>query len=154
VRGADVTFSAPGVDSWSTAACYSFGMALDSFVTGLAHIGIRIHDLARSEAFYAQLGFVHVWGPVGPENVAAMRHPSGLELNFIVNAPDANATNVLMDVAEKHPGITHIALKITSVREVEAALQAAGIPLSGRRGDVAVFVRDPDRNVIELASDA
>jgi hypothetical protein len=40
------------------------------------------------------------------------------------------------------------------VSEVEAALQAAGIPLSGRRGDVAVFVRDPDRNVIELASDA
>jgi lactoylglutathione lyase len=129
-------------------------MALDSLVTGLAHIGIRVHDLARSEAFYAHLGFVHAWGPLGPEHVAAMRHPSGLELNFIVNAPDANAPNVLMDIPDKQPGITHIALTITSVSEVEAALQSAGIPISGRRGSVALFVRDPDRNVIELAADA
>jgi lactoylglutathione lyase len=131
-------------------------MTLRSLVTGLAHIGIRVHDLARSEAFYAQLGFEHAWGPVGPDNVAAMRHPSGLELNFIVNAPDPEAGNVLMDVAEKHPGITHLALHVTDVGAVEAGLVRAGIAISGRRGEDpvrAVFVRDPDRNVIELTSD-
>jgi lactoylglutathione lyase len=128
-------------------------MALRSLVTGLAHIGIRVHDYARSRAFYSHLGFEHAWGPTGPDNVAAMRHPSGLELNFIVNAKNANLPNVLMDNDDKFAGVTHIALAITDVAAVEAALERAAIPISGRRGAVALFVRDPDRNVIELAAD-
>jgi lactoylglutathione lyase len=131
-------------------------MELRTLVTGLSHVGIRVHDYDRSRAFYALLGFEHAWGPVGPDNVAAMRHSSGLELNFIVNAPGPNAANILMDVADKHPGITHLALRVSDVAGVEAALQAAGVAISGRRGEDpvrAVFVRDPDRNVIELASD-
>lgn len=131
-------------------------MELRTLVTGLSHIGIRVHDYGRSRAFYALLGFEHAWGPVGPDNVAAMRHASGLELNFIVNAPRPNDANVLMDVADKHPGITHLALRVSDVAAVEAALQAAGVAISGRRGEHpvrAVFVRDPDRNVIELAND-
>ena len=128
-------------------------MALRSHVQGLAHIGIRVHDLARSRAFYEKLGFVFEWGPAGPEPVAAMRHASGLELNFILNAPASSEPNVLMDVREKHPGITHFALKIDNVDAVEGALADAGIRTSGKRGSVALFVRDPDGNVIELASD-
>ena len=111
-----------------------------SFVKGLAHIGIRVHDLARSRAFYEQLGFTFAWGPAGPEPVAAMNHPSGLELNFILNAPQAKEPNILMDVAEKHAGITHFALKISDVAAAEAALNEAGIVLSGKRGTVAIFV--------------
>jgi lactoylglutathione lyase len=136
--------------------CYNQSMELRTLVIGLSHIGIRVHDYDRSRAFYALLGFEHAWGPVGPDNVAAMRHPSGLELNFIVNAPDPNATNILMDVADKHPGITHLALQVSDVGAIENALKAAGVAISGHRGENpvrAVFVRDPDRNVIELAND-
>ena len=61
-------------------------MALNAQVTGLSHIGIRVHDTARTRAFYERLGFEWLWGPAGPEPVAAMKHPSGLELNFILNA--------------------------------------------------------------------
>src|SRR6185312_6279572 len=125
-------------------------------VTGLAHIGIRIHDLARSRAFYEQLGFHWAWGPAGPEPVAAMTHHSGLELNFIINAPDAKRPNILMDIADKHPGITHIALKIADIAATESELKTAGIAVSGRRGANpvhALFIRDPDGNVIELAAD-
>jgi ribosome maturation factor RimP len=128
-------------------------MALDAHVSGLAHIGIRVHDYERSRAFYERLGFAHAWGPYGPEQVAAVRHASGLELNFIINAPAATEPNVLMDVAEKHPGITHIALQVADLQAVETELAAAGVLLSGRRGTRAVFVRDPDGNVIELATD-
>ena len=122
-------------------------------VQGLSHIGIRVHDLARSRAFYEQLGFRFEWGPAGPEPVAAMRHVSGLEINFILNAKSATAPNVLMDVPEKHAGYTHIALKIDDVAGTEAALTRAGIAITGRRGAAALFIRDPDRNVIELAAD-
>jgi len=128
-------------------------MSLASQVTGLSHIGIRAHDVARTRAFYEHLGFKWSWGPAGPEPVAAMTHPSGLELNFILNARDAQKPNILMDVAEKHAGITHIALAVTDVVATKAALEAAGIKISGTRGSAAIFVRDPDGNVIELAAD-
>ena len=128
-------------------------MSLSTHVQGLSHIGIRVHDLARSRAFYEKLGFIFAWGPFGPEPVAAMRHPSGLELNFILNAPAAKAPNVLMDVADKHAGITHVALKIDDLAAAEAALKELGVALTGKRGDAALFVRDPDGNVIELATD-
>ena len=128
-------------------------MSLASQVTGLSHIGIRVHDLARTRAFYECLGFAWAWGPAGPEPVAAMTHPSGLELNFILNAPEAASPNILMDVPQKHAGITHIALAIDDVAATRASLEAAGIKISGARGTAALFVRDPDGNVIELAAD-
>jgi lactoylglutathione lyase len=124
-------------------------------IDGLAHIGIRVHDLERSLRFYAALGFTKTLGPVGPEPVAILDHPSGLELNLILNAPSADEPNVLMDVEAKHPGITHIALLCPDIMAAKRALEGAGIPLSGgpvRFGPRAqgIFVRDPDRNVIEL----
>jgi lactoylglutathione lyase len=130
-------------------------MSPGELVIGLSHIGIRVRDYTRARAFYELLGFKHAWGPVGPEQVAAMRHDSGLEINLIVNAVDS-APNILMDVPEKHAGFTHFALKIEDVAAAEAALAAAGIEITGRRGTNpvnAIFVRDPDRNVIELAAD-
>ena len=124
-------------------------------IAGLAHIGIRVHDLERALRFYELLGFRKIAGPLGPEPVAILSHPSGLELNLILNAPSAGEPNVLMDMPDKHPGITHIALLCPDIMAAKGRLEAAGIPLSGgpeRLGpDVeAIFVRDPDRNVIEL----
>ena len=124
-------------------------------IVGLAHIGVRVHDLERSVAFYALLGFRKTAGPIGPEPVAILEHASGLELNLILNAPRASVPNILMDVPEKHPGITHFALLCPDIMAAKERLEAAGISLSG--GPVrfspqaqAIFVRDPDRNVIEL----
>ena len=125
-----------------------------ALIRGLAHVGIRVHDLARSRAFYEQLGFAFVVGPIGPEPVAILRHPTGVEINLILNATEATAPNVLMDGPEKHAGYTHVALAIDDVEAMQAALAEAGIATSGTRGGTplaAVFVRDPDRNVIELA---
>src|SRR3569832_1203701 len=120
---------------------------------GLSHIGIRVHVLCRSRAFFELLGFDFAWGPAGPEPVAAMRLPSGLELNFILNAASPQSPNILMDVPEKHAGITHVALKIGDLKSAEAMLNDLGITITGRRGSAALFVRDPDGNVIELAAD-
>ncbi len=124
-------------------------------ITGLAHVGIRVHDMERSARFYALLGFVKTAGPIGPEPVAILEHPSGVEINLVLNAPQASAPNILMDVPEKHPGITHISLHCPDILAAKAALEAAGFPLSGgpmRLGPDAqgIFVRDPDKNVVEL----
>lgn len=124
-------------------------------VTGIAHVGIRVHELERSVRFYEKLGFRLTAGPLGAEPVAILEHPSGIELNLILNSADANATNVLMDAPVKQPGITHLALLCPDILAAKASLEAAGVPLSGgpqRFGPKAqgIFVRDPDRNVIEL----
>lgn len=124
-------------------------------IDGLAHVGIRVHDLARSVAFYELLGFRKTAGPIGPEPVAILEHPSGIEINLVLNAPRPSEPNVLMDVEPKRPGITHIALLCRDLAVARRELEAAGVALSGgplrfETGDSAIFVRDPDRNVIEL----
>lgn len=124
-------------------------------VAGLAHIGIRVHDLDRSAGFYALLGFRKTAGPIGPEPVAILEHPSGLEINLVLNAPLPREPNILMDVAEKHPGITHFALLCADIAAAQERLAVAGILPSGgpmRLGELALalFVRDPDGNVVEL----
>ncbi len=100
-------------------------------ISGLAHIGIRVHDLERSVRFYELLGFTKTAGPIGPEPVAILDHPSGVEVNLVLNATNANEPNVLMDVPEKHPGITHFALLCPDIMAAKERLEAAGIPLSG-----------------------
>jgi lactoylglutathione lyase len=124
-------------------------------ITGLAHIGIRVHDLDRSVRFYELLGFTKTAGPIGPEPVAILEHPSGLEINLVLNAPLASEPNILMDVPDKHAGVTHFALLCPDILEAKARLEGAGISLSGGPiqfgpGAKGIFVRDPDRNVIEL----
>ena len=117
-------------------------------ISGLAHIGIRVHDLERSVRFYELLGFTKTAGPIGPEPVAILDHPSGIEVNLVLNAPSANEPNVLMDVPEKHPGITHFALLCQDIMAAKERLEAAGIPLSGGPvrfgpGAQGIFLRDP-----------
>lgn len=124
-------------------------------ISGLAHLGIRVHDLERSLRFYELLGFYKTAGPIGSEPVAILEHPCGLEINLVLNAPGAAEPNILMDVPDKHPGITHFALLCADIGAAQARLEAAGTALSGGpvrfpTGAQAIFVRDPDRNVIEL----
>ena len=123
-------------------------------ITRINHVGLRVRDLAVTRAFYEQLGFEFLAGPVGPEPVAIMEHPSGVNINFILNAsPDASPANLLMDEATKHTGYTHIALEVTDAASVEQQLEAAGIEITEKVefGDAYFFfVRDPDGNVIEF----
>lgn len=123
-------------------------------ITRINHVGLRVRDLAVTRAFYEQLGFDFLVGPVGPEPVAIMEHPSGVNINFILNAsPDASSSNVLMDETAKHTGYTHIALEIDDAESVEQQLDAAGIEITETveyGGAYFFFIRDPDGNVIEF----
>jgi lactoylglutathione lyase len=127
-------------------------------VRRIDHVGVRVADAARSEAFYAKLGFEAVWRG-GPEPVVILRNAAGVEINLIVNAdPAHDGHNALMDAPPKRAGWTHVALGIDDVDRAVEALAALGVELSGgpvRLGDGrSIFVRDPDRNVIELRGPA
>jgi lactoylglutathione lyase len=122
----------------------------------VGHIGIRVKDRERSKAFYRKRGFEPVRD--NPDDtVIIVRNKNDVEINFIVNANDENSgKNVLMDVDVKYPGFTHVALEVPSIEGAAAALEEAGIQTSGNRthGEttVALFIRDPDRNVIEFVA--
>jgi lactoylglutathione lyase len=120
------------------------------------HIGIRVRNLDYALAFYGVLGFDLVRRAEG-DDVAIIRNERGVELNLVFNANAGNpSANILMDVPEKLPGYTHIALRVASIPATIAALKENGIAITqgpvafGEAGHVSVFIRDPDRNVIEL----
>lgn len=122
-------------------------------ITGINHIGLRVTDLQTSRQFYEQLGFEFIVGPVGPEPVAIMEHPSGVNINLILNSTDKTPSNVLMDIPDKHTGYTHVALEITDTDAVEAQLVKLGIEITEKveyEGAKFFFIRDPDSNVIEF----
>jgi len=124
-------------------------------ITRINHVGIRVSDLAQSRAFYEKLGFEFIVGPVGPEPVAIMEHPCGININFILNADSQSNTNMLMDVPQKYPGYTHMALEVTDIQAISEQLSKLEIELSGGPitipdGSVFIFVRDVDGNVIEF----
>ena len=128
---------------------------MQSLITGIAHVGIRVAELERSRQFYGLLGFELVAGPLGSEPVAILEHAAGIEINLILNAQREREHNVLMEEPVKHAGYTHIALGCRDIEAARASLEAAGITISGGpvtfpNGHRAIFVRDPDRNVIEL----
>jgi lactoylglutathione lyase len=55
-----------------------------------------------------------------PQAVAILTHPSGITINFILNAAEAAKSGVLMDVAQKHPRYAHSALAVRDVGAVQA----------------------------------
>jgi len=125
-------------------------------IEGVDHIGIRVRDLDRALGFYRVLGF-ELHQKAADDAVAIIKNATGVEINLIFNAnAGAENTNILMDVPEKYAGYTHVALRVSSIADAIATLDAHGIvitqgPVSfGEDGGVSVFVRDVDCSVIEL----
>lgn len=123
-------------------------------IEAVDHIGIRVIDEQRAVDFYGQFGFQVVFRQPAAF-VTILRNAAGVELNLITNGrADFDGKNVLMDVPEKHPGYTHVALRVDSMDATVQRLAQLGIPIAEGPiqlgSGLSLFIRDPDANVIEL----
>lgn len=123
-------------------------------IKGINHVGIRISNKEISIPFYQSLGF-ELKMDTGFEqgHPVVMRHPSGVVLNLLGPAGGPGSHNILMDENTKYTGITHFALTVTSLEAARCLMEKNEIAITGSfsfGGMSAIFIRDPDRNVIEL----
>jgi len=123
-------------------------------IENVNHIGIRVGDKQRSIDFYTLLGFELITD-VGFESghPVIMKHASGVVVNLLGPATVTENSNILMDVDEKYTGITHFALTVSSMQHAREFVDEHDIKITGSFsfGKMsAIFIRDPDRNVIEL----
>lgn len=119
------------------------------------HVGIRVSDRRRALAFYEALGFVERARFPGDE-ANEMESADGVRINLIFNAARRpGARNALLDEPVKLPGITHPAFVVDDLAALQDWLQRQGIAITEgprRLGPrrVALFIRDPDGNVLEF----
>ena len=119
------------------------------------HIGIRVRNKKRSIQFYESLGFMLITD-IGFENghPVMMQNDAGIVLNILGPSSESNDENILMDIKDKqYAGYTHIALKVSSIIGAENYFYEKGYEITERfnfKGMSAIFIRDPDRNVIEF----
>ncbi len=124
-------------------------------IINIDHIGIRVTDYPKSLHFYQQFGFISIREDY-QEGVFVMRHPSGIIINLLDNADnDFDQKNVLMDIEKRYPGYTHYAIKVESISQTVTFLKSIQCkitegPVTFSNGQTSVFIRDPDRNVIEF----
>lgn len=123
-------------------------------IKSVNHIGIRIKDRIQSVTFYELLGFELIQDAGFKDgHPIIMKHPSGVVLNLLGPANAGDGKNILMDVEEKFPGYTHIALTVSDLETAKSFMNENKIEITGSFsfGNMsAIFIRDPDRNVIEL----
>ena len=119
------------------------------------HVGIRVSDKQRAMAFYQALGFVETASfPTFEAN--EMLTPDGVRINLVFNgARPRDAHNVLLDAPVKLPGMTHPAFIVDDLQAMVTWLSDQDITITegphhiGPRR-IALFIRDPDGNVLEF----
>lgn len=126
-----------------------------SQITGYDHIGIRVSDRDRAIAFYQKLGFFES-DRFSDYEANEMLNARGVRINLIFNgARRPDASNILLDEPVKLPGFTHPAFIVDDLGTLQEWLKQQHIvitegphPIGPRR--VALFIRDPDGNVLEF----
>lgn len=117
-------------------------------VTGLLHCSLLVEDLGRARHFYEDvlglnpcasrpaMSFEGIWYDLGPQQIHLLCLPN----------PDKAS------VRPEHGGRDrHVALGVTSIDDLAARLDGAGIPYTrSQSGRAALFCRDPDKNALEF----
>lgn len=118
-------------------------------VTGYLHAAILVSDLERSEAFYGDvLGLAKVDRPL--TFPGTWYEIGAMQLHLIVSQANGTSRELASEKWGRNP---HIALAIDDLEAAMERLAAADCPVQrSASGRAAVFVRDPDGNIVELSA--
>jgi catechol 2,3-dioxygenase-like lactoylglutathione lyase family enzyme len=111
---------------------------------GIAHVALRVSDIARSRAFYKTLG----WQPA-----FEFSDDQGVTTSY-VKVSDRQFIELYRGTGPSDPiGFMHICLDTADLERLSAAYTALGLtptqPKKGRSGNVLFNLRDPEGHVIE-----
>jgi catechol 2,3-dioxygenase-like lactoylglutathione lyase family enzyme len=133
-------------------------------VLRLHHIAIVVRDIAQTAAWYRDhLGFQHQYDFALPGAQLSMivRGDARLELIAAEGAAPAAPERREVDTILKVEGVNHFALPVGDVDAVVAELTEKGVAVvipptdvPNGSGDRFAFVRDNERNLIELLQPA
>lgn len=115
-------------------------------ITGIHHIHVRVHDLARSVRFYLALGVPVI--PLSPTQAFVMTPNAGI---LLVHTPDITP----LHTAVHEIGWRHLCLQVPdmaqSMRICEThALTMLSAPVDLRTGHLYVYGRHDDHTLIEI----
>lgn len=126
------------------------------------HVGLRVSDIERSTRFYGALGFTARLSMEIPDAASSpllqVAAPVGLRATYLVNG------SFVLELLgfEHHPGgpvdrsmtdtgLTHLSIGVADVAAAaEAVVAHGGEVVAGSDIGVAVLVRDPDGQIVEL----
>ena len=129
------------------------------------HVGQCVTDLERSKRFYCELfGFVverEITPPdVGSAQLLSLAPPLGMTAAYLVrdglvlellHFAAAGQTQPFRERTMNEPGLTHISLSVDDVDGVCARVpEFGGVVIESSNIGAAVFVRDPDGQLLEL----
>jgi catechol 2,3-dioxygenase-like lactoylglutathione lyase family enzyme len=129
------------------------------------HTGLVVTDLARSQRFYQEVLGFRSWYEISPPDdptakLSGLTPPLGVTASYLTldgfvlelmhyAAPGATAPNRARTMNE--PGLTHLSLAVDDVAATAArAVEFGGQIIEESDIGVAMFIRDPDGQLLEL----
>ena len=129
------------------------------------HTGLVVTDLPRSKQFYQEVFGFRLWYEISPPDdptakLSGLTPPLGVTASYLTldgfvlellhyAAPGATAPHRERTMNE--PGLTHLSLSVDDVAATAArAVEYGGQIVEGSDIGVAVFIRDPDGQLLEL----
>ena len=112
---------------------------------GLRHLALKTRDLDATERFYTEVLGLRIAFPHA--GMLFLETPGGEDLlNFVETRRPFDP---------RSGGFEHFGLSVTParLRHLRARLKEAKVPVRGRRGSTALYVRDPNGYTVELYSD-
>jgi lactoylglutathione lyase len=134
--------------------------------TVVTHVGLCVTDLERAERFYVEgLGFTRLRELSPPDGVTAkllrIARPVGLTAvylglgDFVLELLhfDRPAEQQRGERTVTEPGLTHLSISVADVAATAQRLaDHGGMVLADTDVQVAVLVRDPDGQILELVA--
>jgi lactoylglutathione lyase len=129
------------------------------------HVGQCVTDVERSKRFYCELFGFALEREINPPDessaqLLSLKAPLGMTASYLVrdglvlellHFDAAGQTQPFRERAMNEPGLTHISLSVDDVDEVCARVaEFGGAVIPSSNIGAAVFVRDPDGQLVEL----